>query len=209
MKRGGLLACCLAIALIFSLSQVVSAATVEVSLSGPYDDQDFGRWYIRDGHTFLEENIPDEIICTWHDVNQTYTFASGLEITTNLRNDGAIGDDTRSWIFQVPSDLEFTNFEFRSDLYDLVVGDLDYFTLVNHPGGVPPNTILRYYDGVMTGDLYYDVSVKAVDPFTIGSFDPASLEIHASGSGVPIPSALLLLGSGFVGLVGLRRFGRK
>jgi len=210
MKKGTLLAFFLAIVLVFSTVQYATSANLEVGLSGPYSTSDFRTWILGYGGP-TPPQVPKEYICYWHDVDSTWdneaTIAS-YEITTQLRGEGEIGTDTRSWIFQAGEDIFDIEFD-AGESHTLFAGNLEYFSGLQGDG----SDFVRFYAAndleVLGKDTYYDITVRSLDPgFNIDNFDPTSLGIHASGE-VPIPSALLLLGSGFVGLVGLRRFGRK
>jgi hypothetical protein len=211
MKKGALIAFLLVMAVVFCAPQMVMADTIRIDLTGAYLANDYLRWQTRDGLP-PQGDTPGAIICEWHRVDRDWTGADGVEITAGLVGDGVIGDNSRAWSLFNEDDGDFTNYEFSSEAYKLQVGTLTYFNASFLNGNA---SFMRYYleepttaPGIVP-NTYYGIVITAIDDlgngFDIGDFNPANLEVHAS----PIPSALLLLGSGFVGLVGFRRFRRK
>ena len=206
MKKSALLAFFLAVALVLCMGQSASADTVQVTFTGEYTTEDFGNWPFPSPADRLNwvNNIPVEYICDYDYMpdGDDDEFI-GYEITDFLYPPGnyPTGAPSRTWIFQAGEDI--LDFEFwyheGGDLVGNTAG-ANYFSAILDQG-----TYVHFYDGQISQDTWFGIEFKQLDGTNPLDFDPAQLEIHPT----PIPSALLLLGSGFVGLVGLRRFRRK
>jgi hypothetical protein len=161
---------------------------------------------------------PDDVIenhSVW--ICDTVTLDYGLEITEFIQD--YIGNDTRAFLFHADQDLyDFEIFDTEGgpdhEVYvDTINGQImkppfqenDYFSDWSTAG--EPQDYVHFYGGDgIPYCTFFDVYVRADSGSSfIETWDPAELSIHPT----PVPGALLLLGSGFVGLVGFRRFRRK
>ena len=86
------------------------------------------------------------------------------------------------------------------DLINLIT----HFAQSNKAEGKAPKTV-SWYSDMLIDFVNYLKFVGVDDLGTYDGFDLDAVEALNSGPYVPIPSTILLLGSGFVGFIGLRR----
>ena len=216
MRKSALLAFFLAVAFILPGGQPALADTVQVTFTGEYTSEDFGNWPFNSPAERLAwvDNIPVEMICDYDFMNDPdFTDSTirpqGYEITDFLYppENYPEGPPSRTWIFQAGEDLPDFEFwyyfdddpPFGADLVGNTAG-ANYYSQITDTG-----LYVHFTDGVISADTWFGIQFKQLDGTDPTAFDPADLRIHPT----PIPSALLLLGSGLVGLVGLRRFRKK
>ena len=106
------------------------------------------------------------------------------------------------WIFEVGSDIEPTS-------VDISINGLDWINVGNTNGGTSGIDIDAFLSsGVILGEKYSYVRLTDLLPHQSGSpYEGADIDAVgaiSSTSPVPIPGAVWLLGSGFVGLIGLK-----
>jgi hypothetical protein len=210
MKKGRLLALFLGVVLVLSVGQPASAVTIEIGFSGPYSERDLTEAFGID-----PKDVPDVV------PGQTYDLTFGIDITSELNAlpggpPPGVTSHTQVWLFHAGIADNGVDEKILSFVID---GSPGGHTLISGPQlmkPIPPPVIDDYFSEV-AGDgtqeltftegtginecIWFDVHATAIG-YTIGAG-----EINLEPT--PVPSALLLLGSGFVGLVGLRRFRRK
>jgi hypothetical protein len=181
MKKAGLLlSLVLASLLIFSTG--VFAQYVEIGFSGPYTLEDLDGWGIDPA------SVPSVWICDWNGINETWEGDPPGMPAPEIPG--------RPYHYLWHADEDLPDFEFESEYY-LVPGHMDpYYTKVIDDGNY------LHFSG---GDgipfcTYFDVYVKPLD-FPVNELDPSNFGMHAT----PIPGAVWLLGSGFIGLAAVRR----
>jgi len=170
----------LATVLIFSRG--VFAQAVKIGFSGPYTEEQVREMGID------PEAVPSVWICEWHSINW------GIE---TLPPEGS-PSGTKAWLFHADEDLP--DFEFYGGLdTPLEPGNMDpYYIQWTHYK--PDGTYSPYYLHFSGGQgipycTYFDLYAE------LGGLPPSLINFHAT----PIPSTLLLLGSGFIGLIGFKK----
>ena len=228
IKRISLIALAIGLAHL-GISQAVSAATLDATLEFEYlyQSTDEGQYY--NGYHFTVTNTGDV------DIFAVFLYPQSPAYTGGAGNDGSSSDwDAWAGWSAAAYDPDDDHFWYMANAGDTYIEELDD---VPNPNGWEygnwlgvwwnsshnPTTHLDGEDslgpGMTVPDLYYTIwGVEEGDPSVpdlivmLAGYDPVAGEVLTrtfSTSAVPIPSALWLLGSGLVGLVGIRKRLRK
>jgi hypothetical protein len=202
MKR--LLQCILIIVLLFTLNVVTTfAALISVTTDVVYDDVD-KRWWVNDLRLFEEmtyqgqKDYIDGTINTltkYNFVNTNWHMATlsemeGLWNNTDVQI-GAIFQNTDSYVMPIPGTPTLYEWSGRYDQ-----------TTTAHPGGAAHE---GYYIWVNNVELVWS-HMKTIP---LDTHSDGTLGAWVTTSNVPIPPAFLLLGSGLIGIVGIRKKFKK
>jgi hypothetical protein len=193
MKKARLLISILAIGLIICAGTIAQAAVI--GFSGPYQTRTNPEGelvVITPSGDILAADVPDVMICEWWDLG-----SYGIPIDPP---DG-VPAGTLSWLLHAGEDLP--DFEFESDFIRIEPGahypDPAQAFYANVDWDPANPLYMHFNDGVIPLCTYFDIHYYEQE------FDLEGIRYHAT----PIPGAVWLLGSGLVGLVGLRKKFRK
>ena len=138
-----------------------------------------------------------EITSGYFNTYNGYTFTAGDTVKGLVEYDAATGDTSKLWVDIRKQDNSIHHFEsFGSGVYNYnsYIANAHVFEITDSTSGTLNNLVLSNLTPAGVGTWYFDVD-NGSTPFRVGGASVVT----------PIPAAAWLLGSGLLGLVGIRR----